>query len=90
MIQELGSSLIPVLAIGCTASVFVFWITMATINSIYKTKCNQRLKERLVERGASALEIDQIIRAGTESGEEETRFVQPVPPVKSNAYPQSG
>jgi hypothetical protein len=88
MIQDLGSNLVPVLAIGCTFLFFVFWVSMATIDSIFKTKCNLRLKERLVERGASAAEIDQIIRAGSDF--EETNFVQPVPPVKSNAYPTSG
>lgn len=95
MIHDLGNNLIPVLAIGCTFLFLMFWVVMATIDSIYKTRCNMRLKEKLVERGASAMEIDQIIRAGTPIDEDvaATAFVQPVPPVKSNtsnAYPVSG
>ena len=92
MIHALGNNLIPVLAISCTFMFLVFWVVMATIDSIYKTRCNLRLKEKLVDRGASASEIDQIIRAGNfgEGEETATAYVPPVPPVKSNAYPVSG
>jgi hypothetical protein len=90
MIHDLGDNLIPVLAIGCTFVFFVVWVILATVDSIYKTKCNLRLKQMLVERGASAMEIDQIVRAGTDSEDKGKTFVQPVPPVKSNTYPVSG
>lgn len=86
MISELGDYLIPAMAIGCTFLVMVIWVIAATIDSLYKTACNSRLKERLIERGTSAYEIDQILRAGTQA--EEADFVAPVPPVKTkNAYP---
>jgi hypothetical protein len=89
MIHDLGDNLIPVLAIGCTFLFFMVWVCLATVDSIYKTKCNLRLKQMLVERGASATEITQIIRAGTDTEEDASTYVQPVPPVKSNAYPLS-
>ena len=82
MIQELGSNLVPVLSIVCTFLFFVIWVVAATIDSIYKISCNSRLKERLVDRGASASEIHRIIRAGKAEAEE-TEFVEPVPPVKA-------
>ena len=89
MINELGDYLIPVVAIGCTFMFLVIWVIAETIDSLYKTACNSRLKERLIERGNSASEIDQILRAGTQT--EETGFVAPVPPVKpKNSYPLSG
>ena len=89
MINELGDNLIPIMAIGCTFLFLVIWVIAATIDSLYKTACNSSLKSRLIERGSSAYEIDQIIKAGTES--EETEFVAPVPPVKPpNTYPMSG
>lgn len=89
MIDALGNNVVPVLAISCTFLFLTIWVVMATIDSIYKTKCNRRIKEQLIDRGASAAEIDQIIQAGTASESEESRFVQPVPPVKSEAYPMS-
>lgn len=85
MIQELGGNLVPVMAIACTFFFLVIWLIAATIDSIYKTTSNARLKERLIERGISASEIHQIIRAGDDS---EVEFeIPPVPPVKSgNTY----
>ncbi len=89
MIQALGGNLVPVMAIACAFMFLVIWVVMATIDSIYKTACNARLKERLIERGASASEIDRIVRAGSEC--EDWKEVEPVPPVKSNrAYSMSG
>lgn len=87
MIQDLGDNLIPVIAITMTFLFFVIWVTAATIDSLYKTACNSRLKEKLVDRGASASEIDQIMIAGTTEG---TGHRIPVPPVKSNTHPVSG
>jgi hypothetical protein len=92
MIQELGSQLVPVLAIVCTFSFLIVWLVAATMDSIYKTFCNSRLKERLVEKGLSAYEIDQIIRAGSTLTEESTSEprVAPVPPIKSGQrFPMS-
>lgn len=80
MIQELGNDLIPVLAISLTFLFMAIWVVAATIDSIYKTRCEFRLKERLVERGASATEIQQILKAGVNSGQIEN---VPVPPVKT-------
>ena len=82
MIEELGDNLIPVMAIGCTFLFFATWVVLATIDSLFKTVCNTRLKHRLIERGASANEIAQIIRAGQSEEEEEAEYNQPVPPVK--------
>lgn len=80
MIQALGQNLIPITAITFVFMFLVIWVVMATIDSIYKTKCNARLKEKLVDRGASADEIDQIIKSGL--GDSPTAYVAPVPPVK--------
>jgi hypothetical protein len=90
MIQELGDNLIPVMAIGCTFLLFAIWVVLATIDSLFKTSCNSRLKQRLIERGASAQEIAQIIQAGQEE-EEASDFTEPVPPVKAPhaSYPVS-
>ena len=88
MINELGDNLIPIMAIGCTFLVFITWIIMATIDSVYKTRCSTRLKERLIEKGHSPAEIDQYLRAGI-TNDDGSGFVQPVPPIKSNAYPAS-
>ena len=89
MIQALGNDLIPVIAITLGFLFLVTWVVAATIDSLYKTKCNSRLKEKLVDRGASALEIHQIVNAGsaTEDGE---GYVTPVPPVKSNSLTMTG
>ena len=84
MMHDLGGNLIPVMAIGCTFLVFVFWIFMATIDSIYKTRCTTRLKERLIERGHSPYEIDLFLKAG-QTHDEWGEPIQPVPPVKSTA-----
>lgn len=81
MIHELGDNLIPVMAIGCTFMFFAIWVIMATIDSLFKTSCNSRLKQRLIERGASASEIAQIIKAG--QPEAEADYNAPVPPVKA-------
>ncbi len=81
MIEELGNNLVPVLAISLAFLFFAIWVIAATLDSIYKTRCNYFLKERLIERGASASEIHQIIKAGeTFDGE---NVVVPVPPVKA-------
>ncbi len=85
MIQELGESLIPISAIACTFVFLVIWVVAATFDSLYKTRCNMRLKERLIELGASAPEIDRILRAG-QMGEEsfdglDSAFPR-VPPVQ--------
>ena len=82
MIEELGDKLIPVMAISCTFMFFAIWVVAATVDSLYKTFCNSRLKERLIERGASASEIHHIVKAGTEEAEDSS-YVEPVPPVKS-------
>ena len=85
MIHQLGDNLIPVAAITCTFMFLGLWVIAATIDSIYKTRCNVRLKERLIERGASASEIARIINAGNESGEDESenhQYVTPMPPRK--------
>ena len=87
MIYELGDNLIPVLAIMCTFLFLVTWVLMATIDSIYKTRCMTKLKERLIERGHSPIEIDQYLKAGTP--DEWGESVQPVPPVKSSAFPST-
>jgi hypothetical protein len=87
-VQELGNNLIPIVAIGCTFLTFILWILLATIDSIYKTRCTSRLKERLIERGHSPGEIDQFLRAG-QTHDEWGEPVQPVPPVKSTAYPST-
>ena len=86
MMQEISGNFIPVMAIGCTFLVAVFWIFMATIDSIYKTRCTTKLKERLIERGHSPGEIDQYLKAG-QTHDDWGNPVQPVPPVKSEAYP---
>ncbi len=82
MVGQLGENVIPVMAIGCTFLFFVIWVLAATADSLYKTACNSRLKERLIERGCSALEIDRIIKAGSETAEPNEMSV-PVPPVKA-------
>ena len=84
MINEIGDNLIPIVAIGCTFAAFITWIIMATIDSIYKTRCSSKLKERLIERGHSPSEIDQYLKAGV-THDHYGRVIQPVPPVKSNA-----
>lgn len=89
MINELGDNLIPVLAISLTFSFFAIWVIAATLDSMYKATLNARLKERLVDRGASANEIAQIITAGTDD------YVQPdpgtpKPPRKSYAATAGG
>ena len=90
MIHELGDNLIPVMAIGCTFMFFAIWVVLATIDSLFKTSCNTRLKRRLIERGATASEIAQIIRAG-QSELDESEYTVPVPPVKAPraSYPVS-
>ena len=88
MIHELGDNLIPIMAIGCTFLAFTCWIVMATIDSVYKTRCSSKLKERLIERGHSPSEIDQYLRAGT-THDQYGRVIKPVPPVKSGTYPVS-
>lgn len=80
MIQELGDQLIPVVAITLGCLFMVVWVVMATVDSIYKTKCNSRLKEKLIDRGASAAEIAKIIQI--QPSEASTAYVPPVPPVK--------
>lgn len=69
MIQELGDSLIPVLAISCTFLFLVIWVIAATVDSLYKTASNARLKDKLIERGLSAGEIDKIMKAGMSKSE---------------------
>ena len=80
MIQELGGDLIPVLAISLTFLFLAIWVVAATIDSIYKTRCDFRLKERLIQRGASPTEIQQILLASSDPDEMEN---VPVPPVKT-------
>ena len=86
MIYELGDNLIPIAAITFTFLFFTLWIIAATIDSIYKTRCNAKLKERLIERGASASEITRIINAGNGSPEKDPdvnpQYVTPMPPLK--------
>lgn len=96
MVGELGNNIVPVLAIACTFVFFVVWVIAATIESIHKTKCQSQLKQFLIERGASASEIEKVVNAGAtdwtgaplSDGTSENRT--PVPPVKSSAYPMSG
>ncbi len=85
MIRELGDSLIPVLAILGSFAFLTTWVITATIDSLYKTRCNLGLKERMIDRGFSATEIDRVLRAGETTNETEREsfgFVAPVPPVK--------
>ena len=90
MIHELGDNLIPVMAIGCTFLFFAIWVVLATVDSLFKTSCNTRLKPRLIERGASPSEIAQIISAG-QSDVDDSDYTVPVPPVKATRanYPVS-
>jgi hypothetical protein len=60
MIHELGDNLIPIMAIGCTFLAFTCWIVMATIDSIYKTRCSSKLKERLPVILLKSLEVSQL------------------------------
>lgn len=84
MIQQLGNELVPVLAIVCTFLFLAIWVVAATIDSMYKTATSTRLKERLIERGASASEIDMVLKAGA-SPDEWSGGTEPVPPVKTGA-----
>lgn len=65
MVSALGDNVIPLAAIVLTFLFFAIWIVAATIDSVYKTNCNLRLKERLVAKGMSAEEISRIVNAGT-------------------------
>ncbi len=85
MIGELGENLIPMMAIGCTCFFLTTWVLMATIESIFKTRCQTRLKELLIENGCSASEIEQVIQAG-EPVDQEPNYTVPVPPVKPNGH----
>ena len=89
MIQDLGSDLVPVFAIGCATVFLVIWVICATLDSLYKTSRNSKLKEQLIERGFSAHEIAQIVGAGNASGLGDYDQVRPVPPVKSPAGMQA-
>ena len=81
MIQELGNDFIPVFAIGCATVFLLVWVLCATVDSLYKTARNTKLKEQLVERGFSAHEISQIV--GTGSGQANIDYEnRPVPPIK--------
>jgi hypothetical protein len=84
MIQQLGNDLIPVLAIVCGFSFVVIWIIAATIDSIHKTNTNAKLKQRLIDRGDSAAEIDRIMNAGESNWSETSRPVPPLKPAKRN------
>ncbi len=79
MIDLIGGNIVPVLAISLTFLFMVIWVVAETITSVYKTRCNTRLKEQLIERKIPSSEIDRIIQAGTK---ENSSYVQPVPPVK--------
>lgn len=80
MIEDLGTNLVPVLAITCLFLFLVIWVVAATLDSLYKTRCNTQLKQRMVERGASAHEIDQVLKAGNQDWEQ---LNATAPPVKS-------
>jgi hypothetical protein len=84
MINELGDNLIPLTAIGLTFGFLVIWVVAATIDSVYKTHCNTRLKERLIARGVSAEDIDRIVKAGKPlpTGIAAQNEIRPVPPLK--------
>ncbi len=81
MIHELGDQLLPVFAIGCGLLFLVIWVVAATIDSLYKTSRNAKLKERLIDRGYSAAEIAWIVglKPTNINDVDENR---PVPPVK--------
>ncbi len=87
MIQELGNNLVPVLGVVGTFLFLIIWVIAATIDSIYKTSCNARLKERLIERGATPSEIDQIITAG--ASKEEIESMHPSPHSAPHVGPRS-
>ena len=80
MIHELGDQLIPVFAIGCGLLFLVIWVVAATIDSLYKTSRNTKLKERLIDRGYSAAEIAWIVGLKP-TNVKEIAENPPVPPV---------
>jgi hypothetical protein len=82
MIQELGNDVVPIFAIGCTMVFLVVWVVAATIDSLHKTSRNARLKERMIEQGYSAAEIERVVEA-KDTACDETSENTPVPPVKN-------
>ncbi len=90
MIQDLGDNLIPIIGIVAFFSCFVFWIIAETVDGMYKAKLSARLKEKLIERGDTAEQIDRIIRAeaSAEFANQQLLPTTPVKPVKpASMYP---
>ena len=84
MIQQLGNDLIPLVAIVCGFLFVVIWVIAATIDSLHKTNTNAKLKQKLIDRGDSAVEIDRIMNAGANNCSECNRPVPPIKPSKRN------
>lgn len=67
IIDKLGNDLIPMVAIIGGLSFAAFWVVCATIVSLYRNWLNAKIKTNLIQRGASAEEIRQIVEAGNDN-----------------------
>ena len=83
MINELGDNIIPLTAIVGGLLFATVWLIVGSMVSVYKTTINNRLKQRLVERGYSANEIEKIVSSTPSCGYEVTSTPPRKPPVKT-------
>lgn len=61
---SIGRDIVPVVAILGAFLVIVIKIVATAAEGIYRTRCNAMLKQDLINRGATAYEIAQIVGAG--------------------------
>ena len=87
MIHELGDNIIPLAAIGCTFVYLMARVVASTADSMYQASCRSRLKQRLIDRGATPMEIEQVLNAGESPKALLARTGNaPAPPVKTAPY----
>ena len=76
-----AEELIPILAIGLPFVFGVCWLGSTTVTNMFRTFCEDRIKSKLIDRGASVEEIERVMAAGNPPRSRVIR--QPVPPVKT-------
>ena len=85
MVDLIGGNLIPFSMVVLTFLLFVFWICAATVDSVYKTSCNTRLKEKLIARGDGPEDIERILDCGQATADSTTEPNRTFPPRKQAA-----
>ena len=63
IVASISRDIVPVIAIVGAFLVFIVKIVASATENIYRARCNAMLKQDLINRGATAYEIAQIVNA---------------------------